>query len=79
MKKIIAMFYFVPCYYIIETNELFGRNTLFDFMLTKIALPMHNMLIFLATHLDPSYIPNYPIKLNNKDLTNKDKEDLELL
>lgn len=65
-KKIRAYFYFVPCYFNIETDELTGRNFIYDKLL-DFCTWFHQ---FFNLIFDLKY--EFPIKINMNDLTDDD-------
>jgi len=65
-----AFFYFVPCYFDNETNDLWGRNFVFDLAL-DIMISFHSIITFGASYIasiigNEEYEPTFPIKLKGK-------------
>lgn len=58
-----AWFRGVPCYWNNNTNELSGRNLLFDLALEWMAMPFDGLIQWLCILVSPDYDPGFAIRL----------------
>ena len=57
---------YIPAYFNIETNEIVGRNWMYDFLINYVAFPIQASCIWVLSLLDPSYEPMWMIEIGDE-------------
>lgn len=61
-----AWMYGVPCYYDEISEQLMGRNRVWDWMLMRIAIPIDIARIWIMARLIPRYEPAFCFKITGE-------------